>query len=510
MKGHVYLVGAGPGDPKLITVRGKEAIEKADVVVYDRLASPRLLQFMKQGARKIYVGKLPDRHTLKQHEINQLLVDLASEGHIVTRLKGGDPSVFGRVGEEAEALVDAGITFDMIPGVTSSIAVPLYAGIPVTHRDFTSSLAIVTGHECPKKEDTSHDWDRLAQATGTMVFLMGVKNIRFLVSQLTANGRSAETPVAVIQWGTSASQRTVTSTLATIETDVAAAGIGSPAVIIIGDVVNLRGKLNWYETKPLFGRRVLVTRARAQASELVERIDALGGEAVELPVIEVTASLTQAAMPDPERWDWIVFTSRNGVEHFFRQLRVNQIDQRRFYRSRVAAIGKATAQALQDYGWLADLCPGQQDREGLWQVLSSQIRTGEQVLLPRGNLADGWLSSQMRNIGATVLELTVYDTVSATGTDASAEVAEGLRHGRIDAVTFTSSSTIRYLLEQLSGAGVADAVRLLNGCKLVCIGPQTATAAAAAGLGPLEVADTSDIEGIVQILCRSFRPDSGV
>ncbi|MBW7458286.1 uroporphyrinogen-III C-methyltransferase, partial [Paenibacillus sepulcri] len=271
--GKVFLVGAGPGDPKLITIRGMECLQACDVVVYDRLASPRLLKYLKAGTKKVYVGKLPDRHTMKQEDINQLLVDLALEGKIVTRLKGGDPTIFGRVGEEAELLQQNGVEFEIIPGITSAIAVPAYAGIPVTHRDLASSLSIITGHESPDKLDQSIYWDKVTNATGTLIFLMGVAKIGYIADQLMKHGKPPETPVALIRWGTRVEQQTITGTLETIEAVVRAADFKPPAVIVVGDVVRQRDKLQWYERKPLFGTRVLVTRARAQSSDLADRIE---------------------------------------------------------------------------------------------------------------------------------------------------------------------------------------------------------------------------------------------
>ncbi|WP_082452031.1 uroporphyrinogen-III C-methyltransferase, partial [Paenibacillus ihuae] len=286
MTGKVYLVGAGPGDAKLITVKGLECIQKADVLVYDRLASPRLLKHMKPGGQKIYVGKLPDRHTMKQEEINQLLVDLALEGKTVVRLKGGDPTIFGRVGEEAELLRRHGIYYEIVPGITSAISVPAYAGIPVTHRDYASSLSIITGHESPDKLDRSIHWDKVTNATGTLVFLMGVAKIGYISAQLIKHGRPPETPVALVRWGTRADQETLVGTLADIEDKVKAADFQPPAVIVVGDVVLQRKQLQWVEALPLFGKRIVVTRARSQASELVDRIEELGGEPYEFPVIE--------------------------------------------------------------------------------------------------------------------------------------------------------------------------------------------------------------------------------
>src|SRR5690554_4445098 len=358
-KGKVYLVGAGPGDPKLITVKGMEALKKSDVVVYDRLASPRLLHLIKTGAKIIYVGKRTDRHTMKQEDISQLLVDLALQGKIVTRLKGGDPTVFGRVGEEAELLVDHGIEFEIIPGVTSATAVPAYAGIPVTHRDYASSIAIVTGHENPDKLDTNIKWDKLTPATDTMIFLMGVAKIEYIRDQLILHGKPPETPVALIRWGTRVNQQTLIGTLADIAEKVKEINFKPPAVILVGEVVKLREKLNWYEKKPLFGRRVLVTRARSQASELAERIDDLGGEPYEFPAIElrqptdlISLDKLDQALQRIEVYDWIMFTSSNGVEYFFLRMKQLGIDIRRMAKARIVAIGPKTEEALLNRGLL--------------------------------------------------------------------------------------------------------------------------------------------------------------
>ncbi|GAE07596.1 uroporphyrinogen-III methyltransferase [Paenibacillus sp. JCM 10914] len=328
MAGKVYLVGAGPGDARLITIKGKECIEKADAVVYDRLASPRLLRWMKPGAKKVYVGKLPDRHTMKQDEINQLLVDLALEGKVVVRLKGGDPTIFGRVGEEAELLYRNGIPYEIVPGITSAISVPAYAGIPVTHREHASSLSIITGHESPEKLDRMIQWDKVTNATGTLIFMMGVAKIGYISRQLIKHGRPPETPVALIRWGTRAEQDTLTATLADIEEKVRKADFQPPAVIVVGQVVLQREHLKWAERLPLFGTRILVTRARSQASTLVSQIEDLGGEPYEFPVIDTIMPSSehsrlevQQALGKLNIYHWVFFTSVNGVEFFFRHLK---------------------------------------------------------------------------------------------------------------------------------------------------------------------------------------------
>ncbi|WJH32514.1 uroporphyrinogen-III C-methyltransferase [Paenibacillus sp. CC-CFT747] len=504
-KGKVYLVGAGPGDPKLITVRGLEAIQKADAVVYDRLANPALLRHMKPGAEKIYVGKLPDRHTLKQEVINQLLVDLALEGKIVTRLKGGDPSVFGRVGEEAELVAENGIEFEIVPGITSAIAVPAYAGIPVTHRDFTSSLAIVTGHECPVKETSNIDWGKLSTATGTLIFLMGVSNIGSIRDVLLANGKPAATPVAVIRWGTRAEQRTLVGTLATIVEQVEEARFKSPAIIIVGEVVTLRDKLSWFERKPLFGQRVLVTRSRSQASELADRIDELGGEVVEFPVIRLQPPSRPEAVQALEeglkrlsRYDWVIFTSVNGVEFFFDKLRERRLDIRLLSQAQIAAVGPKTAEALEKRGLFVDSQPDTFQAEDLLREIAPRLQAGERVLLPRGDLARSYLPEELRKLGQEVTEVDVYETVAST--EGGEDVVRMLQDGDITAVTFTSSSTVTNFLAALAEAGGEELRAKLKELPAYCIGPVTAETAAAAGWTRIRVSEQATISSLVEAL----------
>lgn len=507
MTGKVYLVGAGPGDAKLITVKGLECIQKADVLVYDRLASPRLLKWMKPGGEKIYVGKLPDRHTMKQEEINQLLADLALQGKTVVRLKGGDPTIFGRVGEEAELLRKHGIHYEIVPGITSAISVPAYAGIPVTHRDHASSVSIITGHESPDKLDQSIDWARLTNATGTLVFLMGVAKIGYISGQLIKHGRSPETPVALVRWGTRAEQETITGTLADIEAKVLAADFQPPAVIVVGDVVLQRQTLMWAEALPLFGKRIVVTRARSQASELVDAIEELGGEPYEFPVIETIMpegaekkAKIAAALGALESYDWVFFTSANGVEFFFRHLAELGADIRGLHRARIAAVGPATAAALAQRGLLSEELPARFQAEGLIEKLGAALLPGQSVLLPRGDLAREWLADKLRELGLQVTEADTYETV-VTGEDDD-ELMKLLEEGRIHAVTFTSSSTVHNFLHILKRMGLTDPLPLLAKVKIACIGPVTEQTAVAAGLTPGLIPDEATIAGLVQELCR--------
>jgi len=508
------LVGAGPGDPKLITVRGMEALKRADVVVYDRLAGPQLLNHVRPDAERIYVGKLPDRHTMKQEEINRLLVDLALRGKTVVRLKGGDPTVFGRVGEEAELLKKNGIVYEIVPGITSAIAVPAYAGIPVTHRELASSFSVVTGHESPDKLDHSIYWDKVTNATGTLVFLMGVSKLGYIRDQLIKHGRSPETPVALVQWGTRAEQKTVAGTLRDIEEKVAAANLKPPAVIVVGEVVRQRETLAWIENKPLFGCRVLVTRARAQASELVAKIDEMGGEPYEFPVIETKLPQSEEvvrgierALGQAEDYDWVMLTSVNGVDFFFKWLDRFGVDVRRFHRAKFAAVGPKTAEALALRGIRADLLPESFRAESLLESLEGRIEAGQKALLPRGDLARETLPRELRAKGVVTTELDVYETALSVPSDRW--LPEMLAAGEIHVVTFTSSSTVVNLFEALRRLGVENARELLSRCVIACIGPVTAKTAEEHGLTPTIVPESYTIEGLADALADRMRVQKG-
>lgn len=497
-KGKVFLVGAGPGDPKLITVRGLETIQMADCIVYDRLASSRLLAHAKPDVELIYCGKLPDRHTLTQEEINQVLVDKALEGKVVTRLKGGDPCIFGRVGEEAEELAKHDILFEIVPGITSGIAAPAYAGIPVTHRDFNSSLAIVTGHERPEKTESSINWDKLATAVGTIIFYMGVGNLPYITEQLMKNGRSPQTPVALVRWGTLVDQETLVGTLEDIVEKREQAGLTNPSIIVVGEVVQLREKLQWFEKKPLFGKRVLVTRARSQASELSEQINELGGEAYEFPLIKMVEpqALPQldTELKQLSSYDWVMFTSPNGVQFFFKRLRELKIDIRTLT-GKIAAVGPKTASMLEERGLTVDVLPGEFLAEGLVESLKSELQPGSKVLLPRADIARETLPRELRTLGMEVTEVDTYDTVI----DAQniGETVSLLEEKAIHIITFTSSSTVKNFVEALKEY---DLNELLQGVKIACIGPITADTAKRAGLQVDIMASEYTIEGLVNSL----------
>lgn len=504
VKGKVYLVGAGPGDARLITLKGLDCLAKGDVIVYDRLANPSLLRKAKPGADKIYVGKRTDRHTMKQEDINQLLVDLALSGKIVVRLKGGDPTIFGRVGEEAELLRQHGISYEIIPGITAAISVPAYAGIPVTHRDIASSVSIITGHESPDKLDQAIDWERVTHATGTLVFVMGVAKIGYISSQLMACGKHPDTPVALIRWGTRAEQETLVGTLADIEQRVREADFKPPAIIVVGEVVKQRELLKWAEDMPLFGSRILVTRSRSQASSLVYQIEELGGEAYEYPVIDFawpqgeSLQHAQEALQGLNTFDWTIFTSVNGVEFFFRHLLELGLDIRSMHRSRIIAVGPATKDALREHGLTSEELPGTFQAEGLLETFGPMLKPGQKVLLPRGDLARSWLPGELRRLGLEVVEAVMYETVPAGEDDE--ELLRLLGKGAIHAITFTSSSTVTYFMKALRGMGVDDPAEALSKVTVACIGPVTAETASAAGLHVDLIADESTIHSLVQSL----------
>lgn len=502
-KGKVYIIGAGPGDAKLITVKGLEALQRADIVIYDRLANPALLAQRKAGAQLIYVGKLPDSHTMRQEEINQLLVNQAREGNLVARLKGGDPLVFGRGGEEAEALKEAGISYEIIPGITSAVAVPAYAGIPVTHRGLTSTFTVITGHEQPGKEVSGIDWTRLAGDPGTLVFLMGVENLPLIAEKLKGQGKPLETPVAVIRWGTRPEQEVVQGTLGDIVQKVKAAGLTSPAVIIMGEVVKLRDKLQWYEDLPFFGKRIVVTRAREQASSLSERLEDLGGEVLEYPAIIIKPpedfGPLDGAIQEIESFTWIFFTSVNGVTAFFNRLRELGKDIRDLHRAKLCAIGPATRQALEERGLLVEYMPEEYRAEALGWGLQERLQTGEKALLPRADLARPWLAEFLRGRGLLATEVIAYRTVSD---NSDPSLLAKLEKGEINVITFTSSSTVHNFMALFREE---EREKFLPGVTIACIGPITAETARSYGLHVDIVAREYTISGLVQALQEFYQ-----
>lgn len=500
----VYLIGAGPGDIKLITQKAIEAIGEADLVVYDRLANPRLLSYARQDAEIIYVGKESSNHTLPQDQINALLIKKAKEGKIIARLKGGDPFVFGRGGEEAEELLDEGIAFEIVPGITSAIAVPAYAGIPVTHRTATSSFKVITGHEDPTKDDSQIDWDILAKDQSTLIFLMGVSNLSKITSRLMEKGKAADTPIALVQWGTRAEQRTVTGTLADIVEIVKREGITSPAVIVVGQVVKLREKLNWFEKKPLFGKRILVTRAREQASDLSRIIESLGGEAYEYPSIKIAEvedkSLLDKAITEASTYKWLIFTSVNGVKFFFKRMQELKKDIRSLGSVKICAIGPVTKKHLEDKGLIVDYMPEKFVAENVIEGLAPLLEKGDKILLPRADLARPILVQALVDMGMDVNEVIAYNTLSENRNQE--EIINILQEKMIHLITFTSSSTVTNFLKVFDDQERRS--QLLKGVKIACIGPITAATAEEEGLKPDFVAEDYTIDGLVEVIKKNL------
>ncbi len=470
--GIVYLIGAGPGDPGLLTVKAKEILECADVLIYDYLANKEFLAYCKEGAEILYVGKKGGDHTLPQDKINELIVKKAKEGKVIARLKGGDPYVFGRGGEEAEELVEAGIKFEVVPGITAGVAAAAYAGIPVTHRDFTTSVCFITGHEDPTKEKSGHNWEVYAKSNSTLVFYMGVKNLPMIADNLMKNGRDPETPVALVRWGTRPTQQSFVSTLENVAEESANRKFKAPSIIIVGGVCSLHDKLGWFEKKPLLGKGVVVTRAREQASGLVSDLGKLGASVFEFPTINIEPMAdyapVQKEITNLSKWDWLIFTSVNGVKHFFLQLDAAGLDARAFAGTEIAAIGPATAQALVEKGIKPDFVPEKYIAEGVVAGLLERGVKGKSVLIPRALIAREVLPQELEKAGAKVQILPVYET--GLSENDPGPIVEALEAGKIDYVTFTSSSTVENffnLIEPEQFHKYKDTV------KIACIGPIT-------------------------------------
>lgn len=494
----IYLVGSGPGDPGLFTVKGVECMKRADAVVYDRLAPEALLAHARKDTEKVYVGKKPGEPTMPQEEINTLLIELGRAGKTVVRLKGGDPYVFGRGGEEAQALARVGLPFEVVPGVTSGIAALAYAGIPVTHRGVSTSVAFITGHEDPTKNESDVDWTHLANGAETLVLYMGVGRLAEISAELIAAGRGPRTPVACVRWGTLPEQRTVTGALEDIADKVTEANLKPPAITVIGDVVSLREEgLDWFEKKPLFGRRVVVTRARAQAGELSLELEALGAEVFEFPTIEVKPpedfGPLDGAIHDLDSFDWIVFTSVNGVEAFVERLKHYSLDLRAVPRgAKVAAIGPATALRVEGAGLRVDVTPEEYKAEALIEALKGDPLEGKKMLIPRAKVARELLPEQLRELGAEVVVPPAYEAVPSS--DGKERLAELLESDEIDCVTFTASSTVENFVRAF---GEEEVAQLLARTRVACIGPITAGTARGHGLQVDTEADEYTIPGLV-------------
>ena len=500
-EGIIYLVGAGPGDPGLVTVKGREIIRQADVIVYDRLIPEAVLGWAKPEAEMIYVGKLPDRHTLRQEEINGLLVAKGLEGKRVCRLKGGDPFVFGRGGEEAGALAVAGVRFEVVPGVSSAVAGPAYAGIPVTHRGKASSVAFVTGHEDPGKDESTINWAGLATGVDTLVFLMGVAHLPAIVEQLVSHGRGAGTPAALVERGTHPSQRVVAGTLGSIVGLAEQHDVRAPALLVIGEVVDLRETLRWFDNRPLSGWRVLVTRTREQASDLSSSLERHGATAIEVPLIAFadleSYDILDGCLTSADRFDWLIFTSQTGVLSVRRRLAALGLDVRALKGPRIAAIGSATAQVLGEWGIRVDLVPERFVAEALAEALKAEGVAGKRVLIARAEEAREVLSEVLSEAGAEVTVAPSYRTIPSPS--AGPEIVRLVAEGTVDVITFASSSSVRAFAGCVEGH---DPASLLSGLTVACIGPVTAQTAREVGLTVDVEAEEYTIEGLVEALAR--------
>ena len=496
-KGMVYLVGAGPGDPELLTLKAKRLLENAGAVVYDRLVNPRILALIPPSAERVFVGKASSKHTMRQDKINALLVRLGKKGKMVVRLKGGDPFIFGRGGEEALELVAAGIPFEVVPGVTSEVAVPAYAGIPVTQRGVTSSLGIFTGQEDPTKEETGIDWPKISTGLGTLVFLMGFENLEKIVSTLVRYGRKPSTPCCLVRWGTWERQRSLDGTLANIVGRSAAAKFSAPAILVVGEVVSLRDKLNWFEKRPLFGRRILVTVPSDENGRFSGMLCALGAECVEFPLISIEQledySRLDRAIKNIRDFSWLIFTSQNGVKVFRRRLEALHLDCRCLCGVKVAAIGPRTAVAVAELGVKVDITPKEYKQEGLLAALKKQKIDGARILIVRAQEARDVLPRGLAKAGARVSVIPAYRALPRKRAAGDRAILNNC-----DLVSFTSSSCVEGFVKVF---GKKRPV----GMKFASIGPVTSDTAKKNGLKIAAEAREYTLEGLAGAIVKLYK-----
>ncbi len=502
-KPFVYLIGAGPGDPGLITVRGRECLERSDVVLYDYLANHRLLEYAPPHAELIYSGKVGGAHNREQGQINDLMVAKALEGKVVARLKGGDPFVFGRGGEECEALVANRIPFEVVPGVTAGIGAAAYAGIPLTHREVTTSVAFVTGHEHPDKESSEIDWEKLSLGSGTVVFYMGVRNLPQITTNLMAHGRSPETPVALVRWGTRPEQEVLTGTLADISEKARKASFKPPAVTIVGEVVRLRQTLRWFDNRPLFGKGILVTRAADQAGEFSDLLRAQGASVFECPTIRIVPpedpSGLDAAIASLPDFQWLILTSVNAVRQFFLRLAHHRLDSRAMGRCRVCAVGPKSAAAIREHGIIPDLVPVDYKAEGVVAAFRELDMAGMKVLFPKADKARDLIPLELAKLGATVVAPVAYHNLPPVALPP--EVLEALERRQIHCATFTASSTVRNLAELV---GENRLLHLLEGVTIAAIGPITAATCRELGLEVQIEPEKYTLEAMTETIVQHF------
>lgn len=503
-RGKVYLVGAGPGDPKLITVRAIECIKEADIICYDNLVNPRVLEYARDGCELRYVGKKCGQHSLTQGDINKLIIEKARSGSVVCRLKGGDPFIFGRGGEEAIELSRAKICFEVVPGITAATGVSAYAGIPLTHREFNSSLVIVTGHESPLNEESRIDWDSVSHI-GTLVFYMGVKNLLYIARKLMENGKRQDTPIAIIEQGTFPVQRVVCGSLGNISQKARKAKIVPPSIIIVGDVVNLRDKLSWFERKPLFGKTIVNTRSRKQSSKLSEKLEQLGARVLEFPTIKITEpedyNALDSAIGKIETFDWLVFTSANGVDAFFTRLLRHKKDARSLLNCKISAIGPATKKKVEERNLLVDFSPEEFTArlmgEGLGK-LGDVVH--KKILIPSSDLSGEEPGNSLIRAGAEVKKVVAYRTVIEP--DVPLDVKKAVREKMIDLVTFTSSSTVRNFVKIMGKDNLAEVLAI---AKFASIGPVTTSMAEKLGIKIDIEAEEYTIGGLVEAIMESYK-----
>ena len=497
-QGICYLVGAGPGDVGLVTLKAKECIEKCDVLVYDALSSAELVGWAKKGCELIFAGKRAADHAIPQDQINALIVEKTLQGKIVIRLKGGDPMIFGRGGEEAAELAEAGVKFEIVPGISSTIAGPAYAGIPVTHRDHCSQLTIFTGHEDPTKGETSLNFEQLAQTPGTKVFVMGVSRIRGICSEFIKGGANPQTPMALTRWATTGRHQTIEGTIETIPDIVENTGFKSPAVAVIGEVVKERALINWFETRPLFGKRIVVTRTREQAGALSKELSELGADVIELPTIRIEHPKDKMdfaqMVADAHTYDWLIFTSPNGVEKFFDAFYATYEDARSLGGPRIAAIGPSTANKIKEYRFTVDLLPEKFVAEGLIESFKNQSIEHQKVMWVKAEETRDVIYHELTAMGAIIDSCLAYRTVPETEDPTGA--AEVLKTLGADLITFASGSSV----ESFMNMGLAWP----EGCGAASIGPVTSQALRESGQEPQVEAREHNIPGLVQAIREHF------
>lgn len=498
MRGKVYLVGAGPGDYKLITLKALECIRKSDVIVYDRLANIEYLKEAKYNCELINVGKASSNHLLPQDDINRLIADKALEGKIVTRLKGGDPYVFGRGGEEAELLRNENIDFEVVPGITSPIGGLCYAGIPITHRDHASSFHVITGHPRKDGKETKEiNWNALANVKGTLVFLMGIANLKNISENLIKEGKDKETPVAFVSWATRSNQRVITATLENAYEVAIREEVKAPTLIVVGTVVNLREKLNFFEEKPLFGKNIVVTRCRTQSSSLVEKISDMGGNPIEIPTIKIQKIEDNKELEDEieqiKDYTYIIFSSKNAVDIFFEKLNDLGYDARVLYNSKVCAVGGETAKSLKERGLIADIVPQKYVAEGLYEELKDIINENDKILIPRAKNARDFLVNKLSE-KCYIKEVITYESV--IDNDKKDLALEVIADEKVDYITFASSSTVKNFITLIG----EENLKKLESKKIISIGPITSKTIEEFGLEVYKEAEVATIDNMINII----------